>query len=249
MRRLIILIGLAYCSLSIGQEQVGTMTGNDGKVYQTVKIGSQWWMAENLRETKYRDGSDIIVFNSEDFIAQAAIEMLVKLGSEPPGMLYINERFGGEINASAYGYLYNWYAAADSLIIAPRGWRVPSDEDWKRLEMHLGMSREETNLYGGPWDRSGRVNSVAGKLKATAHWKSPNTGATDECGFGALPAGDCGPAADNFYGFGATATFWSATSYNADAAWVRTLSYQYSQIYRSRASKRNGYSLRLIREN
>ena len=131
----------------------------------------------------------------------------------------------------------------DSRNIAPEGWRVPTDEDWKQLEMHLGMSQAETDRFG--WrgaDEGGELKEVG-----TKHWASPNTGATNESGFTALPGGY-----RYFYGFfsiGYHAFFWSSTEYYSNYAWNRYLYYYHSGIHRSSFYyKQDGFSVRCVRD-
>jgi uncharacterized protein (TIGR02145 family) len=88
-------------------------------------------------------------------------------------------------NKVTYGLLYTWYAVDDSRTIAPKGWHVPTDEEWKELEMYLGMSQSEAD------DTYWRGTDEGGKLKATGteYWNSPNEGANNESGYSALPGG------------------------------------------------------------
>jgi uncharacterized protein (TIGR02145 family) len=140
----------------------GSVTDINGNSYKTISIGTQTWMAENLRTNKYRDGSAIpIVTNNTEWAAL----------SSGAYCIYVNNET--EIPAT-YGRLYNWYAVADIRNIASRGWHVPTDAEWLTLITFLGGE------------------SVAGgKLKETGitHWGSPNTNATNESGFTALPGG------------------------------------------------------------
>jgi len=208
----------------------GTMTDIDGNVYQTVKIGDQWWMAENLKVTHYRNGATIpVVTSSDDWYN-------LSTGAR---CIYEND----QSNVATYGYLYNWYAVDDSRNIAPSGWHVPSDAEWKELEMYLGMSQSEADGTGY------RGTDEGGKLKeaGTTHWNSPNEGATNESGFAALPGGyrDSG---GNFGGLGSNAAFWSSAGHNSDLAWSRTLHYDNAGVYRYGDDKRYGFSVRLVRD-
>ena len=111
-------------------------------------------------------------------------------------------------NVATYGRLYNWYAVADSRNIAPTGWHVPSDAEWKQLEMYLGMSQSEADGLAV------RGTTEGGKMKeaGTTHWLNPNTGATNESGFSGLPGGYRGYNG-SYYGIGGIADFWSSTEY------------------------------------
>jgi len=151
--------GWAYWSRDGEKRETGTMTGNDGRKYQTIKIGTQWWMAENLKETKYRDGSSIPKVTGRS-----------KWSNLKTGAYCTFEN--KESNAARYGYLYNWYTVKDSRNIAPAGWHVPTDKEWTALTTYLGGE-----------------NAAGGKMKETSYWESPNTGATNESGISALPGG------------------------------------------------------------
>lgn len=208
----------------------GTVTDIDGNVYHTVKIGNQWWMAENLKVKKYRNGDAI------QNVTDAGTWSGLTTGAH---CNYDNS----EANAVTYGRLYNWYAVNDSRNIAPEGWHVPSDAEWKQLEMHLGMSQSEADAPG--W----RGTNEGGKLKekGTAHWNSPNTGASDDYGFTALPGGyrlDDG----NFYVLGNVAHFWSSTENSTSSAWFRYLYYDSASISRYSLNKQVGFSVRCVRD-
>ncbi len=134
----------------------------DGNVYHSVKIGSQVWMVENLKTTKYRNGD--LVINVPD---QPAWELL----SSGAYCLPANDAANYK---ATYGLLYNWFAAVDSRNIAPQGWHVPSNDEWTVLITFLGND-----------------TLVAGKIKEAGikHWPSPNAGTTNVTGFTALPGG------------------------------------------------------------
>lgn len=133
----------------------------DGNIYKTVKIGTQIWMAENLRTTKYSDGTPIAEVSASP--AWSELESGAYCA-------YNNDQTDVEI----YGLLYNWYVVDDSRNACPDGWRVPTDEDMSTL----------TNYLGG-------MQYAGGKLKESGlvHWSSPNSGAENLYGFAALPAG------------------------------------------------------------
>jgi len=137
----------------------GTLTDINGNIYKTVKIGNQWWMAENLKVTKYRNGENI----------QKVIQMYDWVtffqNNKPAYCAYNNV----ESNVDTYGYLYNWHTLRDVRGIAPEGWHVPSDAEWTELENFLSSDADE-------------------KLKSTSGWSNVNN-ETDNYGFNALPAG------------------------------------------------------------
>lgn len=150
-------VGLAY-----GNELVVTMPVEDvvGNSYHTVAIGTQTWMVENLKTTKYNDGVIIPYINN------------YSLTSTTDG--YCNY-FDNTSNASVYGQLYNWFVVSNSEhCLAPKGWHIPTDGEWTVL----------SDFIGGLDVAGGKLKAV-GTLK----WKSPNFGATDEVGFNAQPGG------------------------------------------------------------
>jgi uncharacterized protein (TIGR02145 family) len=202
-----------------GSDSNGTVTDIDGNIYQTIKIGNQWWMAENLKVTRYRNGEPIP--NVTDFSTWSGL-------STGAYCNYNND----EANVAVHGRLYNWYAVNDSRNIAPAGWHVPSDAEWQTLVDYLGGDA----VAGGKMKEAG-----------TAHWQSPNTGATNESGFTALPSGY-----RSYYGYfyylGYYAHFWSSTEYVSTSAWDRHLHYDTSDIYRYYYFKQLGVSVRCVRD-
>ena len=143
-------------------EQVtGTVTDIDSNVYKTITIGSQEWMAENLKTTRYNNGDSIPTNISDD-------DWMMRITSGAYA-IYDND----DANNSTYGKLYNWYAVDDSCNLCPVGWHVPTDAEWKTLVTYLGGE----GVAGGKLKEAG-----------TAHWNSPNA-ATNESGFTALPGG------------------------------------------------------------
>jgi uncharacterized protein (TIGR02145 family) len=133
----------------------------DGNVYTTVTIGTQTWMKENLKVTKYRNGDVISPETSDDTYWSTT--------TSGAFCWYNND---AATHKNVYGALYNWHAVNDTRKLCPAGWHVPSDAEWTTLTQHLGG-----------------VGVAGGKLKSTTGWTSPNEGATDEVGFSALPGG------------------------------------------------------------
>jgi uncharacterized protein (TIGR02145 family) len=195
------------------------MTDQDGNIYRTVKIGNQWWMAENLKVTHYRNGDAIP--NVTDATAWS------NLSSGAYG-----DYDNNTTNVSAYGRLYNWYAVSDSRNIAPIGWHVPRDEEWQTLADYLGGY----SVAGGKMKESG-----------TSHWSSPNTDATNESGFSGLPGG-CRYSSGTFGSLGYYAFFWSASEYHTDLAWYRTLYCDFLGLSLYYYDQRYGFSVRLVRD-
>ena len=207
-------------TVNSGAAQYGSMTGNDGKTYKTIIIGGQEWMAENLKETKYRDGSAIPdVTNNTAWIG-------LSTGAR---CAYDNN----ETTANTYGYLYNWFAVNDSRNIAPAGWHVPTHAEWTTLIDYLGG-----------------LAAAGGKLKetGTSHWASPNTGATDESHFTALPAGHRSQVDGLSKNIGLLTYFWSATIQFSTNAYTRRMDAGSTMVPGYAFNKKLGYSIRLVKD-
>jgi len=195
------------------------VTDIDGNVYQTIKIGNQIWMAENLKVTHYRNGEAIPnIFDDTDWYYN------LSTGA------YCNYDNNATNADTSYGRLYNWYAVTDSRNIAPTGWHVATDAEWQTLVDYLGGS----SVAGGKMKEAG-----------TTHWSSPNTGATNESGFSALPGG-YRYGDGTYYDVGYYGYWWSATEYSSDYAWYRGLRYYNSGVSRGYGSKQGGFSVRCV---
>lgn len=153
----------------------------DGNLYHTIKIGTQTWMVENLKTTRYNDGT--IISNGLD---NAAWRDAV-VGAY---CIYDNN----VANNTTYGKLYNWYAVNTGKL-APTGWHVPTDAEWTTLTTYLG----------GETVAGGKLKSTSNL------WSAPNTGATNSSGFTILPAGLRNFADGKFYYIGMFTEFWSST--------------------------------------
>ena len=204
--------------INVTPHEYGTITDIDGNTYQTVEIGNQTWMAENLNVTHYRNGDDI------PKVTDAGTWSGLSSGAYSN---YDND----DSNANTYGSLYNWYAVDDSRIIAPDGWHVPTDEEWTTLETYL-----TTNGYSGI---EGTV------LKSTTGWNSGGDG-TDNYGLTVLPAGYRSNGG-NFELMGDIGIFWSASE-SGNNAISRILNYNNSIIYHNNNDKRNGFSVRCVKD-
>jgi uncharacterized protein (TIGR02145 family) len=162
----------------------GTMTDRDGNTYKTIAIGTQTWMAENLRTTTYNDGTAIPNVTKDD-----------EWGELTNGA-YCNYNNTISMDTIAtFGCLYNWYAVNTGKL-APKGWHVPTDTEWATLIDYLGG-----------------VSVAGGKLKeiGSTHWKGLIAGATNETGFTALPGGGHGNNGTLFYDMGYDGFWWSST--------------------------------------
>lgn len=193
------------------------ITDIDGNKYKTVKIGNQWWMAENLKVTHYRNGEMI------PYVIGSGSWAILTTGA------YCYYDYRDDLG-SRYGGLYNWYAVNDSRGLAPEGWHIPSDAEWQTLKDYL----------------SG--DAVAGgKMKETGEaWASPNTGATNESKFSALPGGEIDEVGTFRHSY-SNGKFWYSSDFSNDAAWYCSLYYAGSYADRTGAFKRTGISVRCVR--
>ncbi|MFI5218153.1 MAG: fibrobacter succinogenes major paralogous domain-containing protein [Bacteroidia bacterium] len=209
--------------------ETDSITDIDGNVYTIVKIGEQWWMAENLEVKTYRNGNPIPLAK-EDTAWKNASDAYCR---------YDN-------NSTAPGLLYNWYAVNDSREIAPTGWHIPTDEEWKTLEKHLGMSQTEAD--GLAWRGTNEGDKL--KIQAPEGWtRFENIWGTNESGFTAL-AGSCRlfNGTPGQPGLFQTGFWWSKSEYNGDDAWYRYLDYKNSDVFRSHTLKAYGFSLRCVKD-
>ena len=186
-----------------------TVKDIDGNTYNTVQIGTQCWTKENLRVTKYRDGSVIPLDVSGGTTGGGTGQTW---SSRTTGARTVYGHSAA--NLATYGYLYNWYAVADSKGLCLSGWHVPSDTEWTTLTTYLGGE----NVAGGKMKSTG-----------TTYWNSPNTGASNESGLTALPGG-WRNSAGNFFNISYNAFFWSATHYATSLAWIRYLYYSTGNV-------------------
>ena len=209
-----------------------TVTDIDGNVCAAVKIGDQWWTQENLKSAHYRNGEDIP--NVTDDSEWNGLSTGAWCG-------FNNE----ENNSDTYGYLYNWYAVNDSRNIAPLGWHVPTDDEWKELEITLGMNPSEADQ--NVWRGTDEGSKLAGRADLWEDGELVTSGAFGESGFTALPGGYRLKYEGWFVDLGGSAGFWSATEeFDSPYAWCRELSSDYSKVSRNWPYKRRGYSVRLV---
>jgi uncharacterized protein (TIGR02145 family) len=200
-------------------DSMGTVTDIDGNVYQTVTIGSQVWMAENLEVTHYSNGDSI------PNVTDSTVWSTLTTGA------YCNYD-NNTANAAVYGRLYNWYTMDDSRNIAPVGWHIPTDAEWQTLVNYLGGDA----IAGGKMKETG-----------TTHWYGPNTGATNESGFSALPGGGR-DYHGSYLNMGYHAHFWSSTEDSSYSAWHRNLYYYHSAVARYDVNMPGGCSLRCVKD-
>ena len=213
----------------------------DNNEYKTVQIGNQLWMAENLKVTRYRNDDPIpILTDNNDW----------KDASAGAYCVYDNV----SSNAEIYGNLYNWYVVDDPRGLAPEGWHIPSDEEFKELEIYLGMSESEANRS----DERGTIEGGMLKEGGTENWKSEMCG-NPECpdgvkgcncsGFTALPGGYRGSWGGGFSDMKYGGHFWTSTESGNNFAYGRQLRDDISTIFRlSPNDKKSGFSVRCIKD-
>lgn len=204
-----------------------TVKDKDGNTYKTIKIGNQVWMAENLKTTHFNNGDEIPTSTS------------YPMESFP---IYQWPAGGEESNVAIYGRLYTWATLTDSRGVCPVGWHIPSDDEWIEMEKSLGLIYPETT--------SGQIGTIeGGKLKEAGltHWLAPNTGATNESGFTALPAGVY--ALNGYSQIGNFASFWtSSTSYSNVFAWTHEMNKSFEKIYHYDSPISLGKSCRCVKD-
>lgn len=210
---------------------VARVTVEVADALEEVTICSQTWMLKNLDVDHYRNGDPIPEITDNTAWMNA---------TEGAWCYYENNPANGDI----YGKLYNWFAVNDARGLAPEGWHIPSDDEWKTLEMCLGMTQSEADATN--W----RGTDEGGKLReaGTTHWNSPNNGATNESGFTALPSSSRAFSDGQFMTFGWHCFWWSSTVYNANYSWSRLLNVGTTTILRDGYNNRNGFSVRCVKD-
>jgi uncharacterized protein (TIGR02145 family) len=198
----------------------GSMTDQQGNVYRTIVIGTQEWMAENLKTTIYRNGDAIDNVTDNSQWANLTIGALCSYDN--------NSQFD-----CPYGKLYNWYAVADSRNVCPTGWHVPTDDEWTTL----------TSFLGGEAVAGGKLKSPG-----LQYWSSPNQDATNESGFSGLPGGTRYYGSGNFGLVGDGGYWWSSTASTPANAWNRYLGYIIGNAFRYSNNKQFGFSVRCLRD-
>jgi len=202
-----------------------TVSDIDGNVYKTIVLGTQTWMAENLRTTKYKNGSPIpnVTDNNTWFNLKTAAYCDYNNVTD---------------NSKIYGHLYNWYTVSNNadtnLNVCPTGWRVPADSDWTILTTYLGG----VTLAGDHMKEVG-----------TTHWSTPNLGAVNDSGFTAIPAGFRNSTGD-FQEISFNAYWWSSTLTDQPDgnSYYRSLDYDMISVYRCDAIHVLGFSVRCIKK-
>ena len=203
----------------------GSLTDIDGNIYKTIVIGTQTWMTENLKTTKYHDSEDIPqIIEPTDWNDLSA-----------PGFCYYLNDPGKYKNI--YGALYNWHAVKTGKL-CPAGWHVPADTEWSTLTTFLGGES---------------IAGSKSMETDTMHWIFSSPEITNSSGFTALPGGWRFSSGGNFSELGYEGYFWSSTdyydtSYDYYGAWMRTMYAGTEGCGRGYANKAMGYSVRCVKD-
>ncbi|MFZ0283018.1 MAG: FISUMP domain-containing protein [Bacteroidales bacterium] len=197
----------------------GTVSDNDGNTYKTIQIGTQNWMAENLKTTKLNDNTQIP--NVTDFNEWRSSDL-------PAYFWYDNN---ATTYKAVYGALYNWYTVNTGKL-CPSGWHVPTYDDFNTLVTYLGGE----NMAGGKLKEAG-----------TSHWRDPNGDATNESGFTGLPGGQRDITAD-FAAIGGQSDWWSTTNTDQVHAYTLEVSYSDGKVFLTGGMPINdGFNVRCIK--
>jgi len=220
------------------------VTDIDGNVYQTVQIGEQVWMAENLKVTHYNDGSDIPTGYSNSEWADLDETETGAYAIYPADNDAASQATCGGDCSEVYGNLYNLYAV-ETGNLAPEGWHVPTDEEWMELEMALGMSESEAQDWG--WRGTNQGSQLAGRADLWFDSNLENNEAFGTSGFDGLPGGYRNHDG-NYHNMGYFAYFWSSTENGNSSAWGRWLECGNSGVGRYGNDKKGGLSVRCVRD-
>ncbi len=208
-----------------------TVTDIDGNVYQTVQIGDQLWMAENLKVTRYRNGDPISLVTSNSTWSNISSGAYCVYDNNPD-------------NTEIYGNLYNWYAVNDLRGLAPEGWHLPTDTEIMEIEMYLGMSQQQANNTG--WRGTNEGSKLAGKADL---WENGALEDDIEFGFSNFDFLPGGFRLNNgtFFPMELYGGWWSSTVESTNDAWRRLLSYNDTEVNRDSKDKKHGFSVRCVK--
>ena len=218
----VVFIFVVFCFLVyLFSSKAQTVKDIDGNVYKTVTIGEQVWMKENLKTTKYNNGTEIPLVTDAN---------VWKALTTPAYCWYANDE---ATNKNVYGALYNWYTA-NTGILCPTGWHLPWDGQWALLTYNLGGE----SIAGRKLKETG-----------TTHWEI-NTGATNESGFSALHGGyrDYEYDFTRFHFYGSCCFWWSSTEHSISDAYSQNLYFNSDFIKRDIYNKKNGFSIRCVKD-
>jgi len=214
------------CGTSYGDELLlrtysSTMSDIDGNIYNTIIIGTQEWMVENLKVTKYRNGDPIPEVSGDAEWEALTADAYCNMNND--------ENF-----AAKFGRLYNWFAVNDNRNVAPAGWHIASYEEWVAL----------INYSGGELVAGDKL-----KEAGTANWRTPNPGATNESGFTALPGGFRLNFGDFSPNLGTRAAWWSSSENDVSFAFGLFMYHDNSVVHGEPDENNYGFSVRCIKDN
>ena len=210
----------------------GVVMDIDGNSYETVRIGDQVWMAENLKTTKYNDSTEIPNIIDDD-----------KWDDTDKGAFARYNNNTG--NVQNCGFLYNAYTI-ETHKLCPDGWHVPSDEEWKELEMELGMNRTNVDKVGIKRGID-EGSKLAGNESLWYPGELTNESVFGETGFKGYPGG-VRVKSGGFYSLGFNGCWWSSTVTSSGNVWIRKLRYSSTRVYRNNYHKGYGFSVRCVKD-
>ncbi|MEX1188165.1 MAG: FISUMP domain-containing protein [Bacteroidia bacterium] len=210
-----------------------TLADGEGNVYNTVLIGDQWWMAENLRTKHYSDGSEITISSDGN-----------EWYNSVSGLC--NSHFGSPQYLDLYGNFYNWYASVDPRNVCPVNWHVPSDEDWQVMEAFLGMDEISLTQIGF----RGFSSNIGGKMKSISGWLPGNIGANNISGLSTIGSGNLNVWPNNVSSanIGYSCVMWSTTDTDSTNAYMRLTDQSTNGVNRYAWTKNSGHSIRCVRD-
>lgn len=240
-----------YITVTTSGVETGTVADYDGNTYNTIKIGTQWWMAENLKVTHYTNGTAILL------VTDRIVWRSLGDNNTDDAYCYYNNDASGE--ADTYGALYTWAAAmGDNAVsstanpsgvqgVCPDGWHLPSDAEWTDLTDYL-----TNNGFG--YEGSG--SDIAKSMASTSGWTTYSIAGTvgndqasnNSSGFSALPGGSRSSNFGTLYNVGGSGNWWSSSEYCSSFAFNRYLYYGDASVYRFSSNKSNGFSVRCVRD-
>ena len=235
-----LMIYCTNCGTSKGEPQYfdgqnwNNLSGNPASDFSSVRIGTQIWSSTNLNVVTYQNGDTIPKVT--DNTQWAAL-------TTGAWCWYNND---SATYAARYGRLYNGFAVNDPRGLAPNGWRMPNENDWNKLVKFLDPGADTTcNLVGNPYCT--QSSTAGGKLKSTTAWATPNTGATNQFGFSALPGG-YRDQNGGFQSIGSYSSWWSKDLFEAtNFAFYRDLFSNGSQINKGYDYPTSAAYIRLVK--
>ena len=200
----------------------------DGNLYHNITLGTQTWLTEDLKTTLYNDNLPIPEISIASTWSALTTDAYCWFNNDSAA------------NKDTYGALYNWYTVNTGKL-CPAGWHVPSDSEWKTLEMFIGLTQAEADGTGF------RGVYIDNQLKTTAGWNNKGNG-VNSFGFSAMPGGvRNGDGTFDALGYGNN--WWSSSGYDNNTAWKRGMYYFSSGVFRGFYNKQNGYSVRCLKDN